>query len=229
MNQNRNKKSIFVLIFVSFAFFSGSLKSQTFLLDPPEIYIGPTFGYNLSRVNFSPSIQQSFLQGNNGGLAFRYISEKHFGFQIELNYSQRGWTESDSAGYSRRLNYIEVPFLTHFYFGNSSRFIFNVGPKISYLLSEKVLKNDFTNTTAEQHIKPAYFPFDYGIAAGFGYDLHTRSVGILELELRIYYGLADVFANTKTDYFAASNHLDASINLGWFFQLSGKEKKKTIK
>ena len=171
---------------------------------------------------FNPTVRQIPLLGYQGGLAFRYITEKHVGLQIEMNYSQRGWDE-ESGLYSRRLNYLELPFLTHLYLGNTHRFIFNIGPKVSYLLNETVLINGMENSDAEQHVKPVYFPFDYGLTGGLGYNLHTRRAGVFQLELRAYYGLSDIFANTKSDYFANSNHMNAALSVGWFIQLTGKE------
>ena len=79
------------------------------------------------------------------------------------------------------------------------------------------------NSDAEQHVKPVYFPFDYGLTGGLGYNLHTRRAGVFQLELRAYYGLSDIFANTKSDYFANSNHMNAALSVGWFIQLTGKE------
>lgn len=198
------------------------MQAQTVLLDPAEIYIGPSIGTNASMILFNPGIQQIPLLGYNGGISFRYITEKHVGLQLEFNYSQRGWEEQD-GGYARRLNYIEMPFLTHLYLGDTHRFIFNIGPKVSYLLSESVLINHTSNSTEEQYIKPVYFPFDYGITAGLGYNLHTRNAGVFQLELRAYYGLSDIFANTKSDYFSTSNNINAALNLGWFIQLTGKK------
>ena len=223
MKQNKNNKSFQFILITFLALFSGtSLQSQTVLLQPAEVYIGTSFGANGSMMMFNPTVRQIPLLGYQGGLAFRYITEKHVGLQIEMNYSQRGWDE-ESGLYSRRLNYLELPFLTHLYLGNTHRFIFNIGPKVSYLLNETVLINGMENSDAEQHVKPVYFPFDYGLTGGLGYNLHTRRAGVFQLELRAYYGLSDIFANTKSDYFANSNHMNAALSVGWFIQLTGKE------
>lgn len=218
----RDKKSVLVIAILATVFSSGNLTAQTVFLEPAEIYIGTSHGVNGSMLLFNPNVRQTYLLGYNGGVAFRYISEKNYGLQIELNYSQRGWNEANQT-YSRRLNYIELPFLTHLYLGDKNRFIFNLGPKIGYLLSESVIESDGLNPDSDQHLLPAEFKFDYGIAAGLGYNLKTRSAGIFQLELRVYYGLSDVFPNTKSDFFNTSNHLNASINLGYFFQLTGKK------
>lgn len=221
----RRTNGLFRIIFVAFLgliSFSTTIRAQTVLLDPAEIYIGTSHGVNASMVLFNPTVKQFPLLGYNGGISFRYITEKRVGLQVELNYSQRGWEEEGGA-YTRQLTYIELPFLTHLYLGNTHRFIFNIGPKVSYLLYESVLVNTIPNSQEEQHIKPVYFPLDYGLTAGLGYNLRTRKAGVFQLEVRAYYGLSDIFANTKSDYFATSNYLNAAVNIGWFFQLTGKE------
>ena len=105
------------------------------------MYIGLNGGMAASTVNFNPKVSQSFLIGYTGGLVFRQISQKSLGFQAELNYMQRGWQESD-GNYSRQLNFIELPIMTHFNFGKKFRFFFNIGPKLGYLISENVLLNN---------------------------------------------------------------------------------------
>lgn len=210
-----------LLIFACLSFPFANIVGQNSLLEKSEKYIGFSQGMNTSMILFNPSVKQHlFFPGYNGGITYRYITEKHAGLQIELKYSQRGWSESD-GNYVRRTNYVELPFLTHVYIGNKNRVFFNIGPKISYLLSESVLKNDTVNSISEQHVKSIRFPFDYGLCAAFGYYLKTKSVGAYEIEFRGYYGLGDSFANTRSDYFLASNYLNFSLNIGWYFQLSG--------
>ena len=202
-----------------------TLTAQTVLFDPAKVYIGTTHGINSSMVMFNPSVEQttSPLSGYTGGITFRYITEKHVGLQAEINYVQRGWSEK--SGYKRQTNYIELPFLTHIYLGNTHRVIFNLGPKFGYLLNESVLANDSTsNAPAEEQIQKIHFPFDYGITTGLGYNLHTKKAGVFELEFRAYYGLSDIFANTKSDYFSTSNYLNFTVKAGWYFQLTRKSK-----
>lgn len=222
MRLNRNRILLFLTALLLTAFLPRNTNAQTILLEPAEFYIGTTHGTNASMLLFNPNVRQTYLLGYNGGVSLRYVTEKHFGLQLELNYAQRGWNEEGNL-YARQLNYLELPFLTHVYFGDKSRFIFNLGPKLGYLLNESVVTNNASASTAEQHILPASNKFDYGLAAGFGYNLHTRKTGVYQLELRVYYGLSDVFPNSKSDFFSTSNHLNASLNLGWYFQLTGRK------
>lgn len=183
-------------------------------LAKPEMYIGASVGVTESMINFKPDVSQGYLMGYNGGFVFRYIAEKNVGMQAELNFSQRGWTES-SGLYSRQLNYIELPFMTHIYIGKKSRFFLNFGPKISYLITENVLKNETSNVDT-QHITSIENPFDYGLCAGIGFLFKIKS-NVYQLDTRANYGLSDVFSNDKRDYFDTSNNMNVSVNLAWLF------------
>ena len=100
--------------------------------------VGFNGGVNLNSVSFTPSIKQNSLMGITGGLTARYISEKYFamicGAQVELNVSQRGWdqlfetvslddngyevtSKDPSKTYTRKMTYIDIPFLAHLAFG----------------------------------------------------------------------------------------------------------------
>jgi len=204
-------RNLFILLFLVL---SSSLIAQR--LDKPEMYIGVNLGATESLVGFTPTIDQGFLQGYNGGIVFRYVGDKYAGFQAELNYSQCGWIEKTGL-YSRRLNYVELPFLTHFYLGNKGRVFLNIGPKISYLMSEKEI-NDGTSDTETQHTKLIQNPFDYGLCAGLGFLFNLKG-NVFQLETRGYYALSDVFSNDKRETFANSKNMIASVNFAWLFQV----------
>ena len=186
-------------------------------LDKPEMYIGANVGVTESMINFSPAIPQGFLMGFNGGIVFRYIAEKNVGIQAELNFSQRGWTES-SGLYSRQLNYIELPFMTHIFVGRKNSVFFNLGPKISYLISERVILNSTVGSVDAQHVTSVEHPFDYGLCTGLGMLFNIKGK-IIQLDTRAYYSLSDVFANTKRDVFSTSNNFNLSVNLAWLFKV----------
>jgi len=205
-----NKLWISILIVVS-----STLSAQVRLVKP-EMYLGASLGVTESMVLFNPAIVQGYLMGFNGGIVFRYIAEKNVGMQAELNFSQRGWVEK-SGLYTRQLNYIELPFMTHIYVGKKNRFFFNLGPKISYLISEKTILNT-SGTTELQHITPVQHPFDYGGCAGLGLLFNIKG-RILQLDTRANYSLSNIFDDQKKDYFGNSNNFNASINLAWLFQV----------
>jgi hypothetical protein len=199
-----------------FLIFSTSLIAQV-RLAKPEMYVGVNGGVTGSMVMFNPVVAQTYLQGYNGGLVFRYIAEKNVGMQAELNYSQRGWKEA-SGLFAKQLNYIELPFLTHIYMGNKNRFFINLGPKISYLLSEKVLVNGISNSTEIQQTTAVQNAFDYGLCGGIGFLFNIKG-NQLQLDTRAYYALSDIYSNAKKDYFDNSNNANLTVNLAWLIQV----------
>lgn len=199
-----------------FVFIVGSCFAQKAYYKP-EMYIGVNGGMAASTVNFMPKVAQSFLTGYTGGLVFRQISQKSLGWQVELNYMQRGWQETE-GGYARQLHFIELPFMTHFNFGNKLRFFFNIGPKLGYLISENALQNTQETSTAVQQTTLVQNKFDYGFAAGTGFYVNIKGQ-VFQLEARGNYSMSDIFSNAKKDYFDNSNPMYASVNFAWLMQL----------
>ncbi|MDE5711529.1 porin family protein [Bacteroides sp.] len=195
--------------------------------------IGINGGINMNSVSFSPTIKQKSLMGMTGGLTARYISERYFkmicGAQIEVNYTQRGWDEYyedyPELGYTRTMNYVEIPFLAHLAFGKERgmQFFIHAGPQIGFFLSDsEKSEGDWDspeqNLTTEQHDKAIDNKFDYGIAAGAGVELRTKAGNFL-LEGRYYYALSDFYGNSKKDFFARSAHGGITVKLAYLFDL----------
>lgn len=210
------KNKIQTIVFAILIFSAVHINAQK-RLDFPETYVGFQSGVTGSMINFSPSVDQTYQLGYNAGISYRYIGHKTAGVQAELNYSQRGWAES-KVNYARRLNYIEIPFLTHFYWGKKFRIHFNIGPKVSYLLSESVLKKNTDNSVAEQHTKDAHNKFDYGFCGGPGFSFGFNKQLIM-LDIRANYSVSDVFSNEKRDFFDYSNNMNVALNLAWQFKI----------
>ena len=197
--------------------------------------VGVSGGLNLNSMEFQPSIRQNMLNGINGGMSVRYTSEKYFAMicaaQIELNFVQRGWEEDFDDGtansYSRTLNYIEFPLLAHLSWGKEERgfqFFVNLGPQFNFLIGEnEKYEGAWDITQRPQSIRPIYGKeaernFDYGITGGLGVELKTKS-GNFFVEGRYYYGLSDIFRNSKTDDFGRSANKTISIRAGYSIRI----------
>ena len=189
-----------------------------------NLAIGINGGYNLSKVDFSPTIKQNLHPGMTGGLTLRYTSEKYFALicaaQLEVNFAQRGWTEFIEDGsnntYSRTTNYVEIPFFAHLGWGQDERglqFFVNAGPQLGFFLSDKE-RYGFTsehpwdesrrpNGIVQQYDKDVEKNFEYGIAGGLGLELKT-GIGNFIVEGRYFFGLSDMFGNSKADPFGRS-------------------------
>jgi hypothetical protein len=61
--------------------------------------------------------------------------------------------------------------------------------------------------------------FDYGITAGLGVEFSTPHMGHFILEGRYYYGLGNIYGDTKKDYFASSNMSSIMVKLTWLFDI----------
>ncbi len=199
-----------------------------------NISVGGKAGVVMSRTQFNPSVPQSFLPGIMVGVTARYIEERHFGIIAELNLEQRGWKEKfDDVDltFQRRLTYIQLPILSHIYFGsNKFHGYFNAGPEAAYLISDNISSNfDYANAStladfpsnrySDQYTLKVKNKFDYGIAAGVGMEMIWRNKSSFNLEARFYYGLRDAFSNHKSDPFAASSGMAVMLTLGYHYRI----------
>lgn len=199
------------------------------------IAVGGKGGMTLSRVNFNPSVQQTMLPGMTAGAMFRYIEENHFGLVAELNLAQRGWKEAyDDVdySYSHRFTCLELPVMTHIYFGNNRvKGFFNLGPELNLIIGDGISSNfDYRNAASmeyfntnvrhlEQMTMDVKNRLDYGICGGAGMELNLNRRHSVLLEGRFYYGLTDVFSSHKTDVFSSSNSMTVMVTLGYFYRL----------
>ena len=167
--------------------------------------------------------------------------------QGEVNFAQAGWKESilDDADqpvinevsglpeeYSRTINYVQVPIFAHLAWGREQRgaqFFFQLGPQFGYYLSESTKSNfnwedrnmyDRVNPVCAQDTMAVEHKFDYGIAVGAGLEYSLPHVGHFQLEARYYYGLGNIYGDTKRDYFAKSNLGSIVVKLAWLFDIT---------
>ena len=136
-----------------------------------------------------------------------------------------------AENYSRTVNYIQVPFLAHLAWGKEKKgfnFFVNAGPQMGVYLSESTKSNfdfdkrntaDRVSSVAAQDTMKVEHKFDYGIAAGLGVEYTIPKVGHFLLEGRYYYGLGNIYGDSKRDYFASSNYQTISIKLSYLFDL----------
>ena len=192
-----------------------------------ELLVGVKAGVSIPNVAFSPNIEQNTWVGYTAGVSLRYTEENIFGLIVEANITQRGWDELfeyNPYQYRRTLTYLEVPFMTHIYFGSDKFHGFvNLGPQIGVKIGEDVMTNfntqdlpSFTNpnTIKESYTLPVKNIVDYGITGGLGVELRLNR-NIVVLEGRYYFGLGDIFGNNKADVFSGS-----SANRGFLVTLS---------
>jgi len=197
-------------------FFSLKIQAQEPFI--PETFIGIKQGINGSRVNFKPTIDQNITFGYLGGLIFKHISEKNAGIQIELNYSQQGWTEKlDSTNsYFKQLNNINLPFMSHFEIGKGkTKILINFGPTLSYLLSEKEnIKIDSVQDERIYYGKLVDNRFEYGLSFGIGIVKNTK-IGSFQIEGRFNQSLVDIFKQTTEPSISSSKIQTVELSISY--------------
>ena len=128
--------------------------------------------------------------------------------------------------YTRKMTYIDIPFLAHLAFGRDRglQFFVHAGPQISFLISESetikgIDMNSLSDTQKALYGVKIQNKFDYGIAGGGGVELRTKKAGSFIVEGRYYFALSDFYSTTKKDYFARAAHGTITIKLTYLFDL----------
>lgn len=169
----------------------------------------------------------------------------------EVNYSQLGWKEDIldinnqavinpvtglAENYSRTINYVQVPILAHLAWGKEYKgvsFFVNLGPQFGFYLSEKTKSNfnvkdcnmnDRVSTVVAQDTMAVENKFDYGIAIGAGMEYTVPKVGHFLVEARYYYGLGNIYGDSKRDYFGSSNFGNIIIKAAYLFDITKTKK-----
>ena len=167
----------------------------------------------------------------------------------EVNVTQTGWKEdirdadnnpvyyaddianASPLSYERKITYVQIPFLARLGWGRERKGLqafIQAGPQIGVYLSESTKTNimlgrELANKRASQVVAQDTMAvqnkFDYGIAAGGGIELSIPKVGHFILEGRYYYGLGNVFKNSKSDYFGKSNYGQIIIKATYLFDI----------
>ncbi|RRC99142.1 porin family protein [Prevotella sp. OH937_COT-195] len=172
--------------------------------------------------------------------------------QAELNYAGIGWKENilnannspvintvtgKAEEYERTMNYIQLPILAHLGWGrehNGLQFFFQAGSQLGYCISESTKTNfnvnernekERVNNTVAQDTMAIEHKFDYGIAAGIGMEYSHSKIGRMMLEARYYYGLGNIYGDSKRDYFGRSNFGNIVLKFTYLFDIIKTKRK----
>ncbi|MCQ2336778.1 MAG: PorT family protein [Paludibacteraceae bacterium] len=216
------KKGLFILSLI----FICSCASAQYKFKRPELYVGTNQGVALwTHVGFDPIVEQSFDVRYHGGITVRYIIQKYFGIQAELNYTQRGWSEKSSKGerYSHKLDYLELPLVSHIMFGSRTfKFYVHLGPKIRVLVNDYAT-TPFSENPGVQQTKKIESKFDYSVFGGIGVEYRTKWAGAFFFEMRYDYGLGNIFSVRKGEDFSKANNQAVTISVGFLFDVLSRK------
>jgi hypothetical protein len=142
--------------------------------------------------------------------------------------------------YQRMITYLQLPIFARMGWGRERsgfQAFFQVGPQLGYYLNESTTTNfdiknpnmyERTSSVNKQYEMPVENKLDYGIAGGLGLEFSNRHIGHFLLEGRYYYGLGNLYGNSKRDYFAISNFQNITVKLSYLFDIV-KTKNPAIK
>ena len=167
-----NKNQIIVLLFLSLSMVAHAQIGE----HRNDLAIGVNGGYVMSKVGFTPEVQQKQHGGMTGGISVRYVCEKYFkticSVYAEVNYAKVGWTENiqdkdnnpviitstgEAMKYQRDITYIQVPIFAHLAWGREQKginFFVNAGPQFGFYLSESTSTNFDENSPTADDNKP---------------------------------------------------------------------------
>ncbi len=164
----------------------------------------------------------------------------------EVNIAQVGWKEkilglenqplyyegdATALHYERKMTYLQIPLFARLGWGRERKGLqgfFQVGPQLGIFLSESTNTNlvdgaepteQRSSNIVEQESMPVEKKFDYGIAGGAGIEFSVPKVGHFMLEGRYYYGLGNIYGNSKSDYFGKSNFGQIVIKATYLFDI----------
>ncbi len=232
-------------IFASALLFTSAVKAQVGEIRN-DFAVGFNGGCVFDKMTFNPTIKQTFHGGGMLGVTFRYTCEKYFSsycaLQVEGNLAQMGWKElieTSTDTYQRTINYVQVPFLARLGWGKEKKGVMGfiiLGPQVGFYLSDSDKRgtsdgsegwtaetlNRRPNRITAQYDLPIKNSFEYGITGGAGMEVNT-SIGHFLLEGRYYYGLSDIFGNSKKDKFGKSSHGAIIAKASYLFDIKKKK------
>ena len=141
------------------------------------------------------------------------------------------------------MTYLQIPVMARMGWGRERRglqFFAQAGPQVGFFLNEKTKMNfpwdsrtpvyedgsGRTSSIVAQDTMSVEHKIDYGIAGGIGLEFSVNRVGHFLLEGRYYYGLGDIFGNSKRDYFGRSNLSNIVIKMTYLFDITRSKNSK---
>ncbi|WP_306352017.1 porin family protein [Flavobacterium sp. '19STA2R22 D10 B1'] len=130
------------------------------------------------------------------GLSYEYQFTESFALKTELNYERKSFKKDAflDATSSRRyelkttLNYITIPILAKYSFGNNKNFFINSGPFMGNFIDD-TFKIDGKNFDAGGTI---FKNIDFGWAFGAGTSIKLNKTNNLNIEIRNNLGLSNI-------------------------------------
>lgn len=178
---------------------------------------GINIGLNQSTVQNSGTQENAdYKTGVNFGVSGEYYFSDRWGIKGKLIYDQKGWgngflvlndgTEIDGVDY--HLNYITIPIMANWHFGQARNWYLDFGPSFGFLASA-------SETSHSADVKPLFNNTEVGIAFGIGVKIPVSDKARLFFEYEGQGGLTNVFVESDGTY----QNIRSSLNVGLIFPI----------
>lgn len=180
-----------------------------------DVEFGFNIGYNRSNASNSETSAE-YSSGINFGGSLDYYFSNSWSIKAKLIYDQKGWDDDyieDLNGNfyptDINLNYLTIPIMANWHFGNKKNWYLNFGPYFGFLLDAKETQfdtdlTDYLNTT------------DFGLALGIGVKIPVSDKLKVFVEYDGQGGISDIAENSLNGSITNSR---SSFNVGLNFLL----------
>jgi hypothetical protein len=180
------------------------------------------------------------------GFSFQWNSQKSFSlrtgiafeqnnYSYSTNYSDIGTTQGGQGKGSAHFEYVKLPVLARFTYGQKVRFFFNVGAFFSILTNQRertegtnymilggnligsTYKNEFSNLSM-------YKKIDFGVVGGLGIGIPVKKRWYFSLEARDNFGINNILLKNSYSRSLRTNSLNLLVGVS--YKLSFREEKK---
>ena len=160
------------------------------------------------------------------GASFEYYLNENLLLKTNLNYERTSFGDSspftDNRGIligqvkvTTNFDYLTIPIMAKYEFGNSKNFFVNGGPFLGFLLS---LENKVITSTRQTTFTTLTKKIDVGLSFGIGTKIYINDKSDLNIELRENLGLLNL---SDDEVYEGGNLKTNSLNLilNWSFDI----------
>lgn len=186
-----------------------------------DVEVGFNIGYNGSNVSDSRTTSDTGSGVNVGGSLDFYFSNA-WSIKGKLIYDQKGWDNdvirliNDGNYYQTNynLNYLTIPVMANWHFGNTRNWYLDFGPYVGFLLNAE-------DSRFNADVTENFNTTDFGLALGIGVKLPVSDKVRLFFEFEGQGGLTDIVntRRTSTYYYSSITNTRSSLNFGVNFLL----------
>lgn len=142
----------------------------------------------------------------NLGITLKYTYENSFSLASEFTYKMQGFQDK-SEEKEFKLDYIEIPLLAGYSYGDKTKIFVQAGPSVKFLTRAKYSSPDIYNTDIKSSMT-LFKPVVLVANLGFGISRQINESISLNAEYRIGYDLTRTVGDTSdndTDYYGTKH------------------------